>query len=135
MTYGNYIEIKNKKYWLFGELLNTYWNLINNKPELGTLSTSPIDKGYFANWLLLDNKLFLTDFAGSDIWCKKEYKYEDYFGAKDSSFFAFWFTGQIKIEDGKIIFSDHHFGDTKQYVFILTFENGYLLDTEMDENK
>ena len=135
MSYGNQIVIEYKKYRLFGEPLNSYWELISNRPSLGSLSSSPLDKGYFASWLLVDSKLFLTDFKGTDIWCKEEYKYEDYFGSKDNSFFAFWFTGQLQIQDGEIIFSGHHFGDMRKYVFTMNFEKGYLLDTNMDENK
>lgn len=135
MSFGNQIEIQNRTYRLFGESLNSYWELIPNKPSLGSLSSSPLDKGYFANWVLKENKLFLTDFAGSDLWCKTQYTYEDYFGNKGELFFAFWFSGQLKTQNGRVIFSDHHYGDTKEYVFTMTFENGILIETKMGENK
>lgn len=135
MSYGNQISINNKNYWLYGEPLNSYWELIPNKPNLGSLSSSPLDKGYYAKWLLKKNKLYLVDFKGSDIWCKNNYKYDDYFGAKEDVFFAFWFSGILEVQDGKVVFNSHHFGDTKQYRFQMTFENGVLMETKMQELK
>jgi hypothetical protein len=135
MTYGNQILINNNKYWLYGEPLDSYWNLIKNKPNLGSFSTSPLDKGYYAEWLIRDNKMYLIDFNGSDFRGKTKYQFEDFFGTKETPFFAFWFSGVISIQEGEVIFSDHHFGNTKKYNFNFEFKQGILMETFMEENK
>lgn len=133
MGFGNQIIIENEKYRLFGEPLNSYWELIPNKPSLGSLSSSPLDKGYFAKWVIKEDKLFLIDFEGSDLWFKTQYNFEDYFGNKGDQFFAYWFSGTLSIQSGDIIFTNHHFGDTKEYTFIMEFKDGELVETKMQE--
>ena len=87
MSYGNYILIESKEYWLKDEPLNTYWATIVNKPILIGLSSSPLDKGYYAKWELKQNKLFLLDFYGGELFFHNiSYKFEDYFGKKSNLF-------------------------------------------------
>ncbi len=134
MAFGNYIYIRNKRFWVCGEPLNSYWEQIDNKPSLSSVNTCPLDKGYFAEWILLNKKLYLTEFYGSDFFCRKQYCFIDYFGEKYYPFFAFWFSDSIKIQEGDVIHNDHHFGDMKRYSFELKFSNGILLNTSMTEN-
>lgn len=91
MRFGNRININNKDYRLYGEPLRSYWELIPNKPSLGSFSSSPLDKGYFAQWFIIDGKLYLADFEGRNPFSRHKNAYEDYFGEKGNLFFAFWF--------------------------------------------
>lgn len=134
MKYGNTIFIHNNSYRLFGEPLNSFWSLIKNRPRLGSLSTSPLDIGYYADWLLKDNELYLLDFAGSDIFRRNQYEFEQFFGVKNIPFFAYWFCGEISVQAGEVVFTDYHCGDAKQYDFLMTFEKGKLISTEMQDN-
>ena len=133
MPFGNHIIIDDEDYKLYGEPLNSYWEFISNKPNLGAVSSSPLNKGYFAQWILRDNKLYLSDFEGTDILYRHKYVYEDYFGEKEIDFFAFWFSGTLSVQSGEVVFRDHHFGETKKYSFIMTFEKGELVNTIMQE--
>jgi len=135
MKYGNRILIRDKVYWVRGEPLTSYWCLIKNRPFLGSFSTSGWDNGYYADWLLKDHELYLCDFAGSDIFLKNKYEFEQFFGDKNIPFFAYWFCGEISVQEGEVLYTDHHCGATKQYSFIMTFEKGKLVDTIMNVNK
>lgn len=134
MRFGNIITIEKKEYWVNGEPLNEYWATLTNKPIILGLSSSPLDKGYFAKWELIENKLFLIDFYGGHaLLAQYSYKFQDYFKTSEQPYFAKWFSGILRIQEGRIIYRDHHFGDTKEYSFKLTFKKGVLIKTEMED--
>ena len=134
MRFGNIITIQKKEYWVNGEPLNEYWETLTDKPIILGLSSSPLDKGYFARWELKDDKLLLIDFYGGHALIPKyAYTFEDYFGISGQPYFANWFSGILMIQEGKTIHKDYHFGATKEYSISLIFKKGLLIDTQMKD--
>ena len=109
--------------------------MLTDKPIILGLSSSPLDKGYYAKWELIENKLCLIDFYGGHAFLPQyTYSFKDYFGANEQPYFADWFSGMLEIQEGKTIYRDHHFGDTKEYTFSLTFKKGMLTNTQMKDH-
>ena len=132
--FGNYILIENQEYWVNGEPLNSFWERLPNRPSIIGFSSSPLDKGYYAKWQLLSNKLYLLDFySENNFLSRKAYSFESFFGKKDEAYFAEWFSGTLKVQYGKTIYYNHHFGSTKEYVFNLIFHKGILVDSKMED--
>lgn len=136
MKYGNVITIEKKEYWMYGEPLNDYWETLMDKPIILGLSSTPLDKGYYAKWELIENKLFLIDFYGGHALLSQYfYTFQDYFGKSDQPYFADWFSGTVKIQDGKIIHNNHHsFLPIREYSFSFEFKKGFLIKTQIDDN-
>lgn len=111
MSFGNIIIIKEKEYFVKDEPSNSYWEKITNKPIILGLSSSPLDRGYYAKWELIEGRLFLIDFYGGHaLLSQYSYTFKDYFGTSEQPYFANWFSGNLKIQEGRIIHYDHHVG-------------------------
>lgn len=133
MKDGNRILIHNKEYECFGEPLKSYRGFTINKPGAGVTAVSPLSEGYYADWILKDDALYLCDFTGLDFNQENNYNFERFFGAKNIPFFAHWFCGEIRVWEGEIIYTTVQKRDIKKYVFIMTFEKGKLINTEMQD--
>ena len=136
MSYGNFIAINNKRYMLYGEPLNSYWDTIKNPPPMCSQTHTPGDKGYYAEWVLKDNKLYLIEFVTeNNVFTRCSYSFTDYFGKEKQPYFAEWFSGYLKIFDGKVVRSNnHHFPDRNEYCFRMTFKKGILQNTLMEDD-
>jgi hypothetical protein len=93
------IIVNDSVYRLFTHPLGQYWELNDNKPSLFS-TRSGNTRGYTAKWLILNDKLYLTEFWGETIYPKyKEYNLQDLFPNQEMVF-ADWFTGTITIGIG-----------------------------------
>jgi len=90
---------------IFSQPLEQYFAL-TQKPNFNSLKTSMISRGYFADWKIIQNKLFLIDFVGHQVannWDELEYRLSDLFKDIEPPVFAEWFTGDIIIPIGENI--------------------------------
>ena len=119
---------------LYSLPLNQYWDKFGHTVSLLGGSTG-LWRGYYATWLLEDNKLFLTDFWGENFLMQKEYCLADIF-PHQAKVFANWFTGDLNIPIGKETkyFHESLGGWTHEYNAILKVENGLVIDTTFKDN-
>lgn len=133
MKYRNKILINNKEYELFGEPLKSYNGFTIKKPDAYIIKVSPLTDEYYGDWLLKGDQLYLCDFAGYDFKQKKNYDYSCFFGDRNIPFFANWFSGEISVQEGEVIYTTFQKKEIKKYSFLMTFEKGELVNTEMKD--
>ena len=89
------------EYSLGGLPLQQYWDLGNPKPSLCSMNTGMSQREYYANWLIEDHRLYLTEFHGSHFFKKIEYSLDYIFPENAGKVFASWFTGELSISYGR----------------------------------
>ncbi len=91
-------------------------------------------RGYFGNWEVKDNKLFLIELHANVAGTKGVEL--DYFFPEQSEVFAYWFSGKIKLQKGEILEYIHHgFGSVYEKEIHLFFKNGILIDESELDNR
>lgn len=132
MDYGNYILINKKNYFLKeGKPIDSYTKIIPKKIDIQAFSTGKGKVGYSAQWIIQDDKLYLSHFEANDLFSND---FKELLRVNRNLFLAFWFSGNLVIQIGDVISSHFECGDILQYDFIMTFKNGILIDTTMKEN-
>lgn len=81
--------------------LEQYWKLGNRKPSMYSGDSSMRTRGYYATWLIEDQKLYLTDFNGDDFLLHKVYTLQSIFPSNDGKVFAEWYSGGLIIPYGE----------------------------------
>lgn len=95
------INLNNKRYSLYSYPLEQYWQLHNNKPPLFS-TTSGNNRGYTAEWLIENNKLYLIKFWGETLFAPgyKEYSLQDIF-PNQQKVYTEWYTGCLSVGIGQ----------------------------------
>ena len=94
-------------------------------------------RGYSADWMIEDNKLFLTYLHG---WVKDENKKRTGIGMCDIfpnqyKVFAEWFSGEIDVPFGEIIGTNFILGDILEKEMFLKSESGVLVSSREINNR
>lgn len=91
-------------------------------------------RGYVGTWKILSDRLYLTKIKaiykdGTDA------KLEDFFPGFDKKVFAHWYTGVLRVPQGKLK-SYVHMGYGSQYEsdLFITVENGVVIGTRLQRN-
>jgi hypothetical protein len=122
------IIINDDEHIMYGYPLQQYWENHNNRPSLFSWDTS-LNRGYYAKWLIEQNKLYLIEFYGECL-PKKEYSLLDLFPSTGDKVFAGWFCGDITIPMGKPVNYSHSFiGATFEYSTTIRIEKGIVVDS------
>lgn len=90
---------------IYSQPLEKYFNE-NNLSNFISLNTSMTIRGYYADWKIENDKLFLVDFVGHQLtsdWNQLEYRLNDLFKDIEPPVFADWFSGDILIPIGENI--------------------------------
>lgn len=97
--------------------------------------TTSLYRGYYASWLIEQNKLYLTDFWGENQLMRKEYCLTDLFPDQEKVF-ANWFTGDLIIPMGKEVeyFHGGLGGWTYEYEATIQIENGLVIKTTFNDS-
>lgn len=126
------ILINNQIYETWHSALEDYWSKNNNRPSFASFTTA-MQRGYFAEWELMNNKLYLINFYGEEFIPMnggyREYYLNDIF-PNESKVFANWFTGKAEIPFGE----PNENGYYKAFQ-VLHFSKGVLMDISMRQNK
>ena len=120
---------------IFSQPLEKYFEYINRRPSFVSLNTSLTIRGYYADWAILENKLFLIDFKGYQLqsnWTETEYDLTDLFPKAEKPIFANWFTGEILLPNGGNI--SHSIYRIYENLIKLTFVNGILINEKIEVN-
>lgn len=90
---------------MYSQPLEKYFDA-NTRPNFISFNTSMTSRGYYADWKIENDKLFLIDFVGHQLesnWKELEYRLSDLFKDIEPPVFADWFTGDIVIPIGENI--------------------------------
>jgi len=129
---GNIITIKGQEFRLYGKPLDQYWEVKGNKPAF-SFSSNPLDTGYFAHWIIEDDKLFLLEFVGEIMFSLEPVSFESQFPGKALPLHADWYSGTLQVQTGKQISHSHHFGAALQYKFSIEFKAGAQVNITMHD--
>src|SRR4051812_46201116 len=91
---------------IYSQPLEKYFEA-TNRPNFISFNTSMTVRGYYSDWKIEDNELFLIDFVGHQLasnW-KLEYRLNDLFKDIQPPVLAYWFSGNIIIPIGDNISS------------------------------
>ena len=81
--------------------LDQYWELGNRKPSMYSGDSSMRTRGYYATWLIEDQKLYLTNFYGEHFILNRTYTLNALFPSNDGKVFAEWYSGGLTIPYGE----------------------------------
>lgn len=90
---------------IYSQPLEKYFDA-NTRPNFISLNTAMTIRGYYADWKIENDKLFLIDFVGHQLesnWNELEYRLNDLFKDIEPPVFAEWFSGDIIVPIGENI--------------------------------
>jgi len=125
-----------KTYWLSTEPLKPLLDIIRDeKPSSSgvVMASTACRRGYIGEWEIIEDKLFLIGLEG----CPEENEQftMNFLFPNQGKVFAGWFTGEIKIPQGKVLLHD----DTStlhEKDWYLEFDKGILVGSrEVDNTK
>ena len=127
------LKYKNKIYEMAAEPLEQYFTAFKKRPILEPPHTA-CWRGYFGVWKIIQDKLYLV----------KLNIYTEGFVEKDiehifpgqKEVFAWWFNGEIRIPQGKLLSYVHMGYESihKKDLFLM-FKDGVLITTELVDNR
>lgn len=130
------ILINGTLHYMASEPLEQYLSMLVDAPEFNSPNTA-CWRGYFGEWLIQDEKLYLTEFTGYISTPEDEYKPVDlsYLFPDEKKVFAEWFTGEIRIPSGKLVQYVHMgYESVYQNDIFIEFLNGKVLSKIEVEN-
>ena len=122
-----------KKQGMCSEPLNDYFNLAGERPKFAEMDTS-CWRGYVGEWEIRDDRLYLIGLDGR-LENGKEANLESIFPGFPDRVFAHWFSGTVRVPEGKLLDYVHGgYLSTYERDLLLTFEKGVLVGTETRKN-
>lgn len=131
------ILYEGEKLELYSNPLEPYWN-ISKKRRPTFLEEEECTRGYIATWEIIDNLLILREVDGNVekrlfIFWKKITRYSLgmlFPAINTGGVVASWFTGKIRIPQGKMLFYVHQAYDSRfEREKVITIEHGKVLKT------
>ena len=122
-----------KKQGMCSEPLSAYFDLTGERPAFAEMDTS-CWRGYVGEWEIRDDRLYLIGLEGRLV-SGEEAKLESIFPKFPDRVFAHWYSGTIRLPQGKLL-NYVHGGYLSVYErdLLLTFEKGVLVGTESRKN-
>lgn len=119
---------------LYSNPLEQYWH-VNKRRRPLFISSLGCKRGYVATWELMDKMLILRSIEGRIrrkyflFWNRVvSYSLKMLFPNVNNNIVASWFTGKIRIPQGKRTFYVHHDYDSRfERELIITIENGKVM--------
>ena len=130
---GENIIYKDKKYVMCTEPLSNFFNLSGISIEFCEPLTA-LWCGYIGTWEIKENRLYLISIEGN-LKNDKEVVLEDIFPGYPDRVFAHWYSGLLRIPDGKML-SYEHMGYASEYErdILITIEKGVVQKTKVRQN-
>jgi len=130
------IFIDGKKHFMASEPFGQYLMSITEAPDFYPPNTA-CWRGYTGTWKIEDDRLYLVSLNGYIKTQEKEYQGIDmnYFFPHQKSVFAEWFSGEIRIPEGKMV-QYIHMGYESLYEkdLLLKIEKGIIVNRLIVEN-
>lgn len=124
-------------YGMFSQPLDDYFKQRSINPKLDVGSCTALWRGYVGSWEIDNEKLYLTQLLDSNGLFKGTslIDIDTFFTDVESRVFANWFTGVLKIPQGKRIRYVHYgFASQFERTLLLTIEKGKLICAETIQN-
>jgi hypothetical protein len=130
---GEKLLFKGNEYDMASEPLNQYLSNLKARPRF-LPPTTDCWRGYYGTWKIRNNKLYLISLSAYTEDHKKVGL--EFLFPGETSVFADWFSGILRIPQGKILHYIH-FGYESVYEcdLFLYFEKGCLIDDKIIENR
>jgi len=129
---GERLVYKGRNIWMASEPLYEY---LKDRGDIKFVSIATnCWRGYFGDWEISGNKLYLNGVKGY----AEGYKRVDldYLFPGQSMVFAKWFSGEIRIPQGKLLEYEHMgFESIYEEDLMLTFEDGVLIGEHIIDNR
>jgi hypothetical protein len=126
------ILIDGKIYAIYGSPLHQYWEKYGNRPPMVSFNTS-LNRGYYANWQINDNRLYLVNFYGENqipLSRRRTYCLQDIFAVETGGVFAEWCSGELPIPVGKEIdYSVSGIGPIYESLTTIIIKTGIIVDS------
>jgi hypothetical protein len=122
-----------KKQGMCSEPLSAYFDLTGESPAFAEMDTS-CWRGYVGEWEIRDDRLYLIGLEGRLV-NGEEANLESIFPKFPDRVFAHWYSGTIRLPQGKLL-NYVHGGYLSVYErdLLLTFEKGIIVGTETRKN-
>lgn len=122
-----------KRVALLSNPLDDYFSLGGRNPGFQSGSTA-LWRGYVGTWEILKDRLYLIDLHGL-LESGDDATMESVFPGFSERVFAHWFSGNLRIPQGKQIKYVHMgYGSTYERDVLLTIQNGVVLKQEVRHN-
>lgn len=126
------LNYKRVDYSLFSDPLSQYFEKHGFKYGLRAPHTANW-RGYTADWIIADNTLILVGFNGhlaeEDPKFGRKIGMEMFGLSSDQRMNATWFTGELRVQDGRMLEYVHAgWGSIYEREIVLTIEDGRLVD-------
>ena len=122
------ILFKNEKRIIYSQPLTKYFESLPQRPAFMSPNPQLISRGYYADWSLNNDNLYLTDFLGEQLISNYDvlkYTIKDLFPSLMPPIFAEWFSGQILLPKDNDKVESFHSPD--EICLCLTFTKGILI--------
>lgn len=126
-----------KTYSIFSNPLESYFEKEKSRPDhLFGFSCTAVWRGYVATWSIDDGYLYLIKLVEGTCGSKpNEIPLSKIFPGKETKIKAEWFTGRLKIPQGKMLSYVHMgYGSVYEKELILNIEKGKLISEEVIDN-
>lgn len=118
---------------LLSNPLNDYFALGGSNPEFQSTSTA-LWRGYVGTWEILNDRLYLVELSGT-LKSGDDATLESVFPGFKDRVFAHWFSGRLRIPQGKRLEYVHMgYASTYERDVLLTLQNGVVLTKEVRFN-
>jgi hypothetical protein len=122
-----------KQYCMKSLPIESFFNTLPSKVKFISFATD-CWRGYNGKWEVKENKLYLIQFNGYSK-DEKEMNLNTLFPEQNEAF-AFWYTGVIEIESGKLINYEHFaFDSVYEHSIMLEFKDGILINKSTINNR
>ncbi|MCW8884232.1 MAG: hypothetical protein OQK12_03120 [Motiliproteus sp.] len=127
------IRLDGQRFSMCSTPLNDFVALGGRLPKFAVTCTA-LWRGYIGSWELLDGRLYLNGLTGS-LEDGEEITLATLFPDFPDRVFAHWYSGTLRIPQGKLI-EYHHAGFASEYErdLLLTFERGILQEQDVHQN-
>ena len=113
--------------------LGDYFEFGGERPDF-EINCTALWRGYIGTWEIIDNRLYLVGIDGK-LKDGSEVTLKSIFPGFPDRVFAHWYTGELRIPDGKILEYVHMgYGSIYERDLLLTIEKGVLIDTNVRQN-
>lgn len=133
----DYLVYKGETFPIFSNPLESYFNAKNPLPNnVFIFSCTASWRGYVATWKIEDRYLYLTKIVeGTCGMDAKEIPISKIFPEQKAPIKAVWFSGTIRIPQGKLLSYVHMgYGSVYEKELLLTIEDGKLIKEDIVDN-
>jgi len=132
------IYIDGKKHYMAAEPFGDYLEKIDHPPKLLAENTA-CWRGYYGNWKIKDDKLFLTGLDANIATVDDDVTWEvvglDYFFPNKKMVLADWFTGEIRVPMGELLsYGYASYFNIYEKDLIIDIEKGVVINQTVVEN-